>query len=284
MILSLWLCFILFFIGISLGSFINAFDYRLFRGIDFVKSRSMCPKCKHTLGFWDLIPLLSFLLIRGHCRYCGTKVSWQYPIIEFLSGVLFLLSGWYVLAGMHTDSLFPSLEMLLFPLFLGSLLVVFLFFALYDVKHQIVPNQVVIPAVTIALLLNIIYAVTMQWDPFISFFELFGFTSFVWNIVTALGGGIFITLIILLTKGKGMGGGDLKLVVFMGLILGFQKFMVAFYIAIFSGAILGVVYGLFKGKIRGLKIPFALFLSFGSIVALLWGQRIWQLFWRWMMF
>ncbi|MFC1780104.1 prepilin peptidase [Patescibacteria group bacterium] len=273
-LLQIWLIFILFLAGISVGSFINAFEYRLFTKKDFVKARSHCPKCKHTLKAIDLIPLLSFVLIRGKCRYCGTKVSWQYPIIEFLSGTLFLASGCYVLSRMHIQGVSDTLLMLSISTFLAIILDLFLFFALYDVKHKIVPNKVVVPSIVIALLFNLLFALGMHLAPNLVFWTVWGEFNVLWNMLSAILGGFFIIFIIYITKGRGMGGGDLKLIVFMGLILGWKKLLLAFYIAVITGSIVGIIWGIYKRKLRGLKLPFALFLAIGSIFAILWGDYL----------
>lgn len=278
MIVMFFVYFVLFFIGICVGSFINAFEYRLYNGIDFLTKRSMCPKCKHKLGALDLVPLVSFAFIGGKCRYCGTKVSWQYPIVEFLSGMLFLASGCYVFERMQVLDLPTLLEMLLISNFVGLILSLFLFFALYDVKHKIVPNQVVIPTIIFVTILDLILAVGMHLDLFTSLLAIFENFNILWNVVTAVLGSLFIAFIIILTQGKGMGGGDLKLVFLMGLLLGVKKFIIAMYIAVILGSIVGVLWGFYKRKIRGLKIPFALFLSMGAILAFLWGEEIWSLF------
>lgn len=274
MLINIWLYSTLFLIGIAVGSFLNAFEYRLFKRIDFIKARSFCPKCKHTLGFLDLIPILSFALIGGKCRYCGTKVSWQYPIIEFLSGMLFLASGCYVSNRMHVEGISDIAIMILISIFIGLMLSLFLFFALYDVKHKIVPNKVIIPAIVFTLFLNIILAVAVHLKLNCVFLDVFGDFNLLWNTLSGLFGGIFIAIVIILTKGKGMGGGDLKLMVLMGFVLGWQRLIIAFYIAVFTGSFIGIIWGIYKKKIKGLKIPFAVFLALGTILAFLYGDVI----------
>ena len=268
----------LFLVGISVGSFVNVVEMRLFKRMDFVKKRSHCPKCKEILRAWDLLPLLSFSMLKGRCRYCETSVSRQYPIVEFLSGVLFMLSGWYVTSKMHIYGFSEFSFALCISVFIGLLLSLFLFFAIYDVKHQIVPNRVVVPGIIFAFCLDLILAVTMHLSPshgVLVFFEDF---HLLWNITAGVLGGLFIISIIVITKGKGMGGGDLKLVILMGLLLGPKKFIIAMYIAVISGSVGGVIWGLYKGKLKGLRIPFGLFLSFGAIIAFLIGMEVWRLF------
>lgn len=276
MILEYWALGVLFFLGTSVGSFLNVFEMRLWSEDDIVKKPSHCPKCKQKLKALDLIPIFSFALLGGKCRYCETKVSWQYPIIEFLSGMLFFASGCYVSSRMQIDSFEAILFMLSISFIFGVVLSLFLFFGLYDMKHQIVPNKVVYPSLVVALIYNILIAVSMHLNPGWLLFAFYDDFSILWNIVAGLVGASFIAAIIILTKGKGMGGGDLKLLALMGLVLGWKRLIIAFYIAIITGSFIGLAYGLKKGKIRGQKIPFGTFLSFGTIVALLWGQMIWE--------
>ncbi len=265
---------LLFLLGLAVGSFINVLEMRLYKEIDFVKSRSFCPKCKHVLSPIDLVPILSFILLKGRCRYCGTKVSWQYPIIEFLSGLLFLASGCYVIDRMRIQGVGDMLFVICIAIFISFILVLFLFFALYDVKHQIVPDKVIKPAIIICLFIDVVFAVFMQLGIVNPIFDLFTDFSLLWNIVSCLFGGSFIALIIILTKGKGMGGGDLKLVVLMGLILGWKKLIIAFYLSVIIGSLVGIAWGIYKGKIKGLKVPFGLFLAIGTIIAFLFGDGI----------
>ena len=278
MLIKIWVYIVLFIIGASIGSFVNVLEMRLFKEADFVKTPSHCPKCKHKLGFWDLIPILSFFMLKGRCRYCETKVSWQYPIIEFISGMLFMFSGVYIMGFMHIYSMKALLTYLIFSVFIGFNLEVFVFFALYDVKHQIVSNKVILPLIIYALFLCVFNAVAMHLYPNWVFWEIWGDFNLLWNIVSGALGGVFIALLIYITKGKGMGGGDLKLLVYMGLILGVKRLLVAFYAAIILGSILGIAYGMYKGKIKGLRLPFALFLSIGFIISFFWTNNIVELF------
>lgn len=129
------------------------------------------------------------------------------------------------------------------------------------------------------MILDLVLAAGVHWSLFSSLSVIFEDYSLLWNVLAAVLGGLFIALIIIVTKGKGMGGGDLKLVVLMGLLLGVQKLIIAMYIAVITGSIIGVIWGAIKGKIIGFKIPFALFLSTGFIAAFLWGEALWGRFW-----
>jgi len=219
-------------------------------------------------------------LIKGRCRYCGTKVSWQYPIVEFLNGILFFASGLHVLSKMHINGISDVFISLIYSVFVGFIMSLFLFFALYDVKHKIILNKAIYPSIIFAFLCDVILATVMYFYPSCPFLSIWGEFNILWNLLSSILGGLFILLVIILTKEKGMGGGDLKLVVLMGLLLGFKRFIIAFYISVLSGALIGIIWGLYKGKIRGLKIPFGLFLSIGTIISFFYSSKIEEIFYK----
>jgi len=229
-------------LGLVIGSFLNVVIYRLPRGLGFVRGRSFCPKCKHKVNWFDNVPVISFLILKGRCRFCGGKISWRYPLIELLAGALFYLS--YL----------SHLSFLSYLLICGLVVIFFV-----DLEHQIIPDEIVIPLSVLflgyRLLTNIQYL--------ISNFLITGIVSF-----------LFLYLIHLLTKGRGMGLGDVKLAFLMGLVLGFPKIVVAFYLAFLTGAFVGVILILLgKAKLKQ-KIAFGPFLVFGTIFSLLWGEKI----------
>jgi len=229
-------------LGLVIGSFLNVVIYRLPRGLGFVRGRSFCPKCKHKINWFDNVPVISFLILKGRCRFCGRKISWRYPLIELLAGALFYLS--YL----------SHLSFLNYLLICGLVVIFFI-----DLEHQIIPDEIVIPLSVLflgyRLLTNIQYL--------ISNFLITGIVSF-----------LFLYLIHLLTKGKGMGLGDVKLAFLMGLVLGFPKIVVAFYLAFLTGAFVGVILILLSRAKLKQKIAFGPFLVFGTIFSLLWGEKI----------
>ena len=229
-------------LGLVIGSFLNVVIYRLPRGLGYVRGRSFCPKCKHKINWFDNVPVISFLILKGRCRFCGGKISWRYPLIELLAGALFYLS--YL----------SHLSFLSYLLICGLVVIFFV-----DLEHQIIPDEIVIPLSVLflgyRLLTNIQYL--------ISNFLITGIVSF-----------LFLYLIHLLTKGKGMGLGDVKLAFLMGLVLGFPKIVVAFYLAFLTGAFVGVILILLSRAKLKQKIAFGPFLVFGTIFSLLWGEKI----------
>lgn len=251
----------LFVFGLAFGSFLNAFEYRLFTKRDWVKERSHCPGCKHELGAFDLIPVVSWLLLGGRCRYCGRKVSWQYPVVEFVMGLLFALYGWVVL---FQDQSWQIPTVLDIATLIFGLIVIWslVFFTVYDLKYGLIPDKV---------LLSLIIITILGYLPFLAEHPL-------GNALAGLGTGGFFSLIIWLTKGKGMGGGDMKLVLWFGLFFGWPNILWILYLSFVVGGILGVF--LLVSKIRkiGQTIPFGPFLTISAFIVLIYGERISQLF------
>ncbi|MDP3003976.1 MAG: prepilin peptidase, partial [Candidatus Azambacteria bacterium] len=131
-----------FVFGLVFGSFLNVVIYRLKSGRNMVSGRSFCPECKTILKWHDLVPLLSFVWLRGHCRYCHKKISWQYPIVELISGLLWVL-------------IFYKFGISLINIYYLFIFSLFLVIAVYDFKWRIIPDKIVYPAIVIALIYNI---------------------------------------------------------------------------------------------------------------------------------
>lgn len=248
--------FILFIFGLSVGSFLNVLIDRLPKGESPVKGRSHCDKCKKTLKWYDLIPLLSFLILKGKCRYCKTKLSFYYPIIEFTTGVMFVLTFLFV-GSMNHELRIMDLG---YYLFLVSSLIV-IFFA--DLKYGIIPDKVLFPAVAISFLYLFINHSSLIINHFLA----------------GLGASLFFLLLFLITRGRGMGFGDVKLSFLMGLILGFPNIIVSLYVAFLTGAIIGCILILWqKKRIRGTTIPFGPFLAIGTLISIFFGESLIQSF------
>ena len=259
-----------FVFGLIIGSFLNAVIYRIWAKRSFLKGRSFCPYCKHPLSWKDLIPLLSFLILRGKCRYCRKPISWQYPLVEISAGLLFVFSWSYII----TENNFLSFNFLppngeLFSvLSLQNLLAVFyllivssllLVIFVYDLKHYIIPDQIIYPAIIIAGIFSFL--------PLPEGFNKFSFLSAV------LAAGFFLA-IVLISRGKWMGMGDVKLAFFMGLFLGFPKILPALFLSFLIGAIIGTGLILAKKKTLKSEVPFGPFLIIGTFIALFWGKII----------
>lgn len=250
----------LFIFGLAFGSFLNAFEYRLFTKKDWVKSRSHCPNCKHELSAFDLIPVLSWLFLGGKCRYCSKKISWQYPAVELIMGVLFVGYG-YILFQTEQPWLFPTV--LDFTNLIFGLIVIWslIFFTVYDLKYGLIPDKVLFPLIGLTFVRNIVFSFCREcpWE-----FP----TEFLNHLLTAVLAGGFFFLIIYFTKGRGMGGGDMKLVFWFGLLLGGVPTLLSLYIGFIVGGIYGAIVLLIGKKKFGQTVPFGPFLCLGVIVVL----------------
>lgn len=238
--------------GLAIGSFLNVLIYRIPRGIGFVKGRSFCPKCKKKINWYGNIPVISFVLLKGRCRKCQSPISLRYPVVELLTGVLFVLGALGQLGKLGELGILGAIIGVLLTWVLFSALIVIFFI---DLEHQIIPDQILLPIILLFFVWNLVIG---NW-----LFLLSGFIS-----------SLFFLLVHLVTKGKGMGLGDVKLAFLMGLALGFPKIVVAVYLAFLTGAVVGTILILGKKAKFGQKIAFGPFLSFSTIITFLWGEKI----------
>lgn len=237
--------FAVFIFGLCIGSFLNVVILRLEKN-ESLGGRSYCPHCKHSLVWLDLIPVFSFLFLRGKCRYCKGKISRQYPIIEISTGLIFLLISNYQVSIINSALLFYVTS---------ALIVIFV----YDLKHFIIPDKILFPAIVITFL----YRLIDNWKLIIGNYSL----------AAILASGFFLA-IFLISKGRWMGFGDVKLAILMGLLLGFPNILVALLSAFWLGALVGIVLMLLSKKGLKSELPFAPFLITGTFLALIWGQPV----------
>jgi len=241
--------FLIFICGLIIGSFLNCLIYRL-SVEETMRGRSYCPNCKHTLSWVDLVPVFSYLSLKGKCKYCHKKISAQYPILEVITGLIFVLVFNYKFPALVNFEI-TNLTDLIFLLYIASSLIVIF---VYDLKYYLIPDKVLFPAIIVALLYH------FNYNYFLASF-----------IATA-----FFLFIFLVSRGKWMGFGDVKLAILLGFILGFPNILVGLFLAFLFGAIIGLALMYLNiGKI-GLKseIPFGPFLIAGTAVALFWGNEI----------
>jgi len=241
----------IFILGLIVGSFLNCVIYRLEQGKSFVGGRSFCPHCKHVLGGLDLIPVLSFLILRGKCRYCQKPISLQYPLVELATAILFVSIFRLQFGGDPFSAIFSGLVACF-------LIIIFV----YDLKYYIIPDKVVYPAIAVALIFNFQFLIFNQ------------FPVFKFSILSAVGAAAFFLFIVLVSKGKWMGVGDIKLAFLMGLVLGFPNILVALFLAFFIGAIIGIGLIVFGRKTFKSEVPFGPFLVAGTFLALFFGKEI----------
>ncbi len=247
--MNLGFCLIVFVFGACIGSFLNCLIYRLKEKQSFLSGRSFCPKCLHQLAFFDLIPVLSFIFLKGKCRYCGEKISWQYPLVELATGGLFLL-------------IFLRFTIYHLPftiyLFVVSSLLIIIF--VYDLKHYIIPDKIIFLAIAVVFLYKIIFN--------------FQTSNLYSPILSALVASAFFFLLWLVSRGKWMGLGDAKLAFLMGLFLGYPQILVAMFSAFLIGAIIGLGLIVCRKKTLKSQVPFGPFLVVGTFIALFWGKEI----------
>jgi len=250
-----WIIFysVIFLFGLIVGSFLNCVIYRLETRKSFLNGRSYCPHCKHKLIWQDLIPIFSFLILRGKCRYCGKKISLQYPLVEFSTGILFVL--------ILSHSIY-NLPFAIYNLIIVCFLIIIF---VYDLKHFIIPDKVIYPAILVSCIWYFVSGI---------FFHLYTKYDILNTIYSAVGAAIFFLLIVLISNEKWMGFGDVKLAFLMGLFLGWPNILVALFLAFFIGAIIGI--GLIATGKKTLKseVPFGPFLVAGTFISLFWGQNI----------
>lgn len=277
---------IIFVFGLFFGSFLNLVSDRILKKLSILKGRSKCDSCGTKLGVKNLVPLFSYLFQRGRCASCKQKLSWFYPMSEIMTGLSFLV------AAINTNVVrTPDLiSILLFIHVAGALSFMIVLF-LTDAKYQIIPDKIIYPAIFFVLFSLIavyatdllVYRERLSSDTFGKYLLAAGF----WNqaVITYLKGFIlllgssfvisfFFVVLIWVTRGRGMGGGDVKL----GFLIGLFNGLPYNFLAIFLGFVIGAVYSLILIFLRrkGLKdtIAFGPFLILGSVVAFLWGQYI----------
>ncbi|QQR52993.1 prepilin peptidase [bacterium] len=241
-------------LGLVVGSGINALVWRLHEGTSWVHGRSHCSHCGHMLAAKDLVPVLSWVILGGKCRYCHRPIT-DGPAIELATGVSFGLSMWVLYPGLLTNIVMVALWFVLMTLLLAL--------AAYDWRWMLLPDKLMIPLVVLAGVATAYGAIVLQ-D---------------WHITggalaaAVLAGGVF-WIMAAASKGRAMGGGDIKLAFAMGLMLGLQSTAVAMFIAFNVAAIAGVVLIVTKRRGRRDHIPFGPYLVLGTIIAYLYGRDI----------
>jgi len=236
--------FLIFLSGLCVGSFLNVLIYRLPRSLP-ITGRSFCPNCKKKISWYNNVPLLSFFLLRGRCRFCHLPISLQYPLVEFLTGVLTVFLSF---------TLRDNILQLVYYLVISYLLIVIF---VSDWRYQIIPDQIIYFGIGVSLLKLVI--AKEQYGDFI---------------FSGLGAAVFLFLIHLFTRGRGMGLGDVKFAFLMGLILGFPKIILALYLAFLTGAFLGAILILTGFKRFGERVPFGPFLGSATFISLVFGDKI----------
>lgn len=228
-----------------MGSFLNLLGKRLPKGEDVIHGRSHCDFCKKPLRWFELIPLVSFLLQGGTCRRCHKNLSWGHPIVEAITAV-----GTALIVGMHTS---PLVFVPWLLLYYASIVIV-----IADLQYYIIPDSMIAVGVISAIVLMRQYS--------------YGDVGV--HIGASLGAFAVFFLLWLITHGRGMGFGDVKLAGLMGLLLGYPLTIIALYIAFLTGAGVGVILMIGKKKTLKSRVPFGPFLILGTTVTLLWQNAL----------
>ncbi len=254
---------IVFLFGTAVGSFLNCLVYRT-ETEQKPTGRSFCPKCKHTLSHKDLVPLFSYVFLLGKCRYCSKKISIEYPLVELASGVLFTLT--FYLSGFLSLLTISYLDVV-YLIYLTVVIFFFIFIFVYDLKHFIIPDFANFSLIGISF----------------GYLALMAFLQDDINILingglSALGIFLFFFSLYYFTKGKGMGFGDVKFVIFMGFFLGYPNIIIANFISFLLGAIIGLTLIAFKKKGMKSEVPFGPFLITGTYLAYFFGDKIIEIY------
>ena len=244
----------IFILGSIVGSFLNVCIVRMPKEESVVRPRSHCVHCKKTILWHDNVPLLSFFLLKGRCRFCKAKISWRYVLVELLTALSFL--GFYLYFGL-APILWPYLVMLS-----GFIIATFV-----DIEHRIIPDEVTIGGMGVGFVFSLLVPQLHQTDQHL----VAGLRSLLGILVG--GGAIYLMGLLgdFIFKKESMGGGDVKFMAMVGAFLGWKLAVLAFFIAPFFGAIIGIIV---KIRTKESLIPYGPFLVIGSLIALFFSKEI----------
>lgn len=238
-----------FVFGMIVGSFLNVCICRIPKNESIVSPPSHCPLCSYQIRWYDNIPVLSYLILRGKCRGCGTHISLQYPLVELLNGILALFL--FLRFG-------PTLVFAALFLFCSALVVI----TFIDIEHQIIPDEISLSGIIAGFVLS---------------FFLQGHTWLNSLLGILLGGGSLLLVAYTyqrLTGKEGMGGGDIKLLAMMGAFLGWKSVPFIIFTSSLAGSLIGVSIMLFQKKDSKLAIPFGPYLAFGAVLYIFCGKAL----------
>lgn len=259
--------FFIFIAGLIVGSFLSSYTYRTPRDKSVRKGRSYCPQCKSNVRWYDNIPLVSFLLLRGRCRNCDQKISFRYPLIEISTGIIFLAVAYLIGNCAQTPR---SNDICLFYGLLGTralpylLLVATVLLSIFviDLEHKIIPDRAVFTLFVITVLV----------------FILTGSSTIYLRLLSGFIAGTFLLLLNLITKGRGMGLGDVKLALLGGIILSWPYILTWLFTSFVLGSVVGLALIAKKKAAFGKEIPFGPFLIISLGVTLFWGNVLTEIY------
>ena len=252
----------LFLLGLVFGSFFNVLIYRLPRDLSIIKPGSHCPHCKTAIKWYDNIPLLSYILLGGKCRACGGKISFRYPLIEFLTGVIFVgvpsLAKLVGLSGVKSAQV-SSAHQAVSVIFVLLMMLIFVI----DLEHQIIPDQLNLALFILALVAVFVLRPTISPSLMSSAIGMFALSIFFFALAVSIGG---------------MGMGDVKMAIGLGLFFGWQLVLVVAFLAFLIGGVFAIFLALrlvVSKKYRPrIAIPFGPYLAIASAITLFYGEKI----------
>jgi len=238
-----------FAFGTIVGSFLNVCIHRIPQGKSIVAPSSHCPCCQTPIRFYDNIPLVSFIILRGRCRGCQTPISFRYPLVEFLMGLFSLI----LLLRYGISTLY-----LIYLAFFASLMLV----SFIDLPHRIIPDVISLPGIVIGLVISLLHPQMSIKDSLIG--------------VLLGGGSLYVVASVyhVVTKREGMGGGDVKLLAMIGAFIGWKGVLFTILCSSFIGSVVGVTLMLWSSADSKYAVPFGPFLSLGAIIYVLWGEAL----------
>lgn len=248
------LSFLTFIFGLAIGSFLNVCIYRLPKSESVVSPRSHCPHCGHLIPWYDNIPVISFLLLKGRCRFCKKRISFRYLIVELLTATVLTLM--VAVLGMH-------LSTAIFIVLVCALIAA----TFIDFEYQIIPDEITYGGMVLGLALSFIFPQLHHSASRIKALSASGSGLFVGGL------SIYLTGVIgkLIFRKEAMGGGDVKLLAMIGSFVGFKNIILIYFLAPFFGSVVGIYMKLrYKAEI----VPYGPYLSLASLVVILWGDRM----------
>ncbi|OGL66627.1 hypothetical protein A3H11_03075 [Candidatus Uhrbacteria bacterium RIFCSPLOWO2_12_FULL_47_10] len=260
---------IVFIAGLAIGSFLNAYIWRLHSGGSVWRGRSYCPKCKKGLAWYELIPLVSFFVQLGRCRGCNQKIDWQYPLVEFVTGILFIL----VFVNIKQMALAPLWREDLAIVVSWYLLAVLTILFVFDLRYGLVPDEAVLPAIVIAMAYNIILSYGKNPN------HNYLLPTTYYLLAVAIGAGFF-ALQYWFSKGKWLGAGDIRIGALMGAMVGWPYIFEAIIISYIIGGFVGVFLLINGRKKFGQTLPLGTFLTLGTAIVFLYGEQLWRAYWK----
>ncbi|MCS7258622.1 MAG: prepilin peptidase [candidate division WOR-3 bacterium] len=244
---------IVFILGLIIGSFLNVCIYRIPRHISIVYPPSRCWNCHKPIKPYDNIPLISYLILKGRCRYCKKKISWRYPLVEMLTACLFVLL--YFKFGLGLDFIKQTI-------FIALLIII----GFIDFEFQIIPNSITFPGIIVGLFLN--------YRAHNYFREIFGGVLLCAGILW-----LFRMIGFWIRKQEMMGLGDVKLAAMVGAFLGLKNGLLSIFIGVLLGILVWSILMLLRLRSRKDLIPFGSFMAIGCIIAVFLGELIIKWYW-----